>query len=68
MNQQQKEVLTILAYQLRTNVNEKSEIYEHTVHEDDKEATYQVDREKHLEEIMKWAVQELENNFELENK
>ena len=31
-----------------------------------KETTYEINREQHLEEIMKWAVQELNNNFELE--
>ncbi|OFK26457.1 pathogenicity island protein [Staphylococcus sp. HMSC068H12] len=41
------------------------ESYEHTVYEDGKETTYEIDREQHLEEIMKWAVQELNNNFEL---
>lgn len=65
MKQQQKETLTVLAYQLRNSINDKSESYNHTSYENGQEKTYEINREQHLEIILKWALQELENNFEL---
>lgn len=44
---------------------QNEESYELIVCQDGKEATYEINREQHLEKIMKWAVQELNNNFEL---
>ncbi|WP_210133708.1 pathogenicity island protein [Staphylococcus sp. GDY8P131P] len=67
MNQQQLEILTLISYQLRKSVNDQYESHEHTVTENGKETTYQVNREQHLEEIMKWVVQQLNNNFKLED-
>jgi len=65
MNQQQLEILTLISYQLRKSINDQYESYEHTVTKNGKERTYQVNREQHLEEVMKWATQQLENNFEI---
>lgn len=65
MNQTQLEILNLVFYQLKISAMQTEESYEHTVYEDGKETTYEIDREQHLEEIMKWAVQELNNNFEL---
>ena len=47
------------------NVNDKSKTYEHSIEEAGKVTTLEVDREEHLEEIMRWALQELEKHFEL---
>lgn len=63
MNQQKLEILTLISYQLRKSINEQCESYEHTVTENGQEITYQLNREQHLEEIMKWVAQQLENNF-----
>lgn len=65
MNQIQKETLTVLTYQLRNSINDKSESYDHTLYENGQERAYEIDREQHLEIILKWTLQELENNFEL---
>lgn len=65
MNQQKLEILTLISYQLKKSVNDQYESYEHTVTENGKETTYQVNREQHLEEVMKWATQQLKNNFEI---
>lgn len=65
MNQTQLEILKLISYQLKISAMQTEESYEHTVYEDGKETTYEINREQHLEEIMKWAVQELNNNFEL---
>ena len=47
------------------NVNDKTKIHEHSVEEGGVIETLLVNREEHLEEIMKWAIQEIENNFVL---
>lgn len=65
MKRRQKELLTYIHYTLEMNVNDKTKIHEHSVEEGGVIETFLVNREEHLEEIMKWAIQELENNFEL---
>lgn len=65
MTQEQKELLTYIHYTLEMNVNDKSKTYEHSIEEAGKVTTLEVDREEHLEEIMRWALQELEKHFEL---
>lgn len=65
MTQEQKELLTYIHYTLEMNVNDKSKTYEHSIEEAEKVTTLEVDREEHLEEIMRWALQELEKHFEL---
>lgn len=65
MNQTQLEIFRLISYQLKTSIMQNEKSYEHIVYEDGKETTYEINREQHLEEIMKWAVQELNNNFEL---
>lgn len=65
MTQEQKELLTYIHYTLEMNVNDKSKTYEHSIEEAEKVTTLEVNREQHLEEIMRWALQELEKHFEL---
>lgn len=65
MNLEQNELLTAIAYQLKISAIQNEKSYEHTVYENGKETAYDINREQHLEEIMRWAVQELENNFVL---
>ena len=65
MTQEQKELLTYIHYTLEMNVNDKSKTYEHSIEEAGKVTTLEVNREEHLEEIMRWALQELEKHFEL---
>ncbi|ATH60704.1 pathogenicity island protein [Staphylococcus nepalensis] len=65
MTQEQKELLTYIHYTLEMNINDKSKTYEHSVEELGIAATFKIDRERHLEEVMRWAVQEIEKHFEL---
>ena len=65
MNNEQKEVIEHVVYQLELSVMNNLESYEHTEYVDGIEVVSEVSREKHLELIMKWAVQELEKNFNI---
>lgn len=68
MKQEQLEVLEHIAYQLKTSIYNQFESYEHTEFKDGQEVVSEISREKHLELIMKWAVQQIENNFEFEEE
>lgn len=65
MTKEQKELLTYIHYTLEMNVNDKSKTYEYSIEEAGKVTTLEVNREEHLEEIIRWALQELEKHFEL---
>lgn len=65
MTQEQKELLTYIHYTLEMNINDKSKTYEHSVEELGIAATFEIDRERHLEEVMRWAVQEIEKHFDM---
>ncbi|MEN3822929.1 pathogenicity island protein [Staphylococcus xylosus] len=65
MTQEQKELLTYIHYILKMNIKDKSEMFEHTVEENGVIETFEIDRESHLEEVMYWAAQEIENYFEI---
>ncbi|HCX2110994.1 TPA: pathogenicity island protein [Staphylococcus aureus] len=66
MNNEQKEVIEHVVYQLELSIMNNFESYEHTEYVDGIEVVSEISREKHLELIMKWCVQELKNNFQLE--
>ncbi|MEB6208184.1 type II toxin-antitoxin system antitoxin TscA [Staphylococcus pasteuri] len=70
MNQKQIDVLEHIKYQLKTSIYNQFESYEHTEYKDGQEVVSEISREKHLELIMKWTVQELQENFNIneENK
>ena len=65
MTQEQKEILTYIYYTLEMNINDKSKTYEHSVEENGIVETFEVNREKHLEEVMYWAAQEIEKRFDV---
>lgn len=65
MKQEELEVLEHIAYQLKTSIYNQFESYEHTEFKDGQEIVSEISREKNLELIMKWAVQELEKNFNI---
>ena len=67
MKQEQLEVLEHIAYQLKTSIYNQFETYEHTEFKDG-QVVSQINREKHLELIMKWTVEQIENNFEFEEE
>ena len=55
MTQEQKELLTYIHYTLAMNINDKSKTYEHSVEELGVATTFEIDRERHLEEVNKSA-------------
>ncbi|HDE5867949.1 TPA: pathogenicity island protein [Staphylococcus aureus] len=66
MNNEQKEVIEHVVYQLELSIMNNFESYEHTEYVDGIEVVSEISREKHLELIKKWCAQELKNNFQLE--
>ncbi|WP_148249516.1 pathogenicity island protein [Staphylococcus aureus] len=66
MNNEQKEVIEHVVYQLELSVMNNLESYEHTDYVNSIEVVSEISREKHLELIMKLFAQELKNNFQLE--
>ena len=66
MKKKQRETLEIIKYQLRLSLNNKFDTYEHIEERNGVEKITEISREKHLEYIMKFCVQELENNFKFE--
>ena len=63
MNKKQRETLEVIKYQLNLSINNKFDTYEHIEERNGVEKITEISREKHLEYIMKFCVQELENNF-----
>ena len=68
MEQEQLEVIEHINYQLKTSIFNQFESYEHTEYINGQEVVSEINREKHLEYIMKWCLQELENNFDYEEE
>ncbi|MCG2402423.1 pathogenicity island protein [Staphylococcus epidermidis] len=68
MNKKQRETLEIIKYQLKLSINNKFDTYEHIEERNGVEKITEIGREKHLEYIMKFCVQELENNFDFEEE
>lgn len=66
MNQQQLEILDDILNTFETVIDNKQTEYKHKIKEGSNEWFETKNREAHLEAMMQWAVQELNNNFELE--
>ncbi|PTI80637.1 pathogenicity island protein [Staphylococcus succinus] len=63
MTQEQKEQLTYILYTLQMNINDKSTTYEHSVEDSGIVTNFEISREHHLEEVMRWVAQEIEREF-----
>ncbi|MDK7889301.1 type II toxin-antitoxin system antitoxin, TscA family [Staphylococcus epidermidis] len=68
MEQKQLEVIEHINYQLKTSIFNQFESYKHTEYINGQEVVSEINREKHLELIMKWVVQELEKNFNIDEE
>lgn len=68
MSKDQLEVIEEIYNTLQTTVEDKSTEYKHKVKEGNNEWTETVNREKNLEAFIEWTLQQIENNFEWENK
>ncbi|MEX3423070.1 type II toxin-antitoxin system antitoxin TscA [Staphylococcus hominis] len=64
MAKDQLEVIKEIYNTLQTTVEDKSTEYKHKVKEGNNEWTETVNREEHLQAIIEWAVQQIENNFD----
>ena len=68
MEQEQKEVIQDIYTTLGTTVGDKATEYEHHFKEGHNEWTETVNREEHLQAIIEWVIQQIENNFEFEEE
>ncbi|NGA18982.1 type II toxin-antitoxin system antitoxin TscA [Staphylococcus aureus] len=66
MNNEQKEVIKDIYSSLESVVNNESTEYTHKIKDGKKEWTETVNREQHLQAMIEWTLQQIENNFEWE--
>lgn len=64
MNKEQKEVIQDIYTTLGTTVGNQSTEYQHTIQDDNNKWTETVSREEHLQTMIEWALQQIENNFD----
>ncbi|HHC8647891.1 TPA: hypothetical protein ACN3KS_000625 [Staphylococcus aureus] len=67
MNNEQKEVIQDIYNTLEAVAYNTSMEYIHNCVDDKKEWMENVNREEHLQAIIEWALQQIENNFNFEN-
>lgn len=68
MDKDQLEVIKEIYNTLQTAVEDKSTEYKHKVKEGNNEWTETVNREKNLEAFIEWTLQQIEINFDWEDK
>lgn len=64
MEQEQKDVIQNICTTLGTTIGDKATEYNHTIRDGKSEWTETVNREEHLQAIIEWALQQIENNFD----
>ncbi|HDJ4965095.1 type II toxin-antitoxin system antitoxin TscA [Staphylococcus aureus] len=67
MNNEQKEVIQEIYNTLEAVAYNTSMEYIHNCVDGKKELIENVNREEHLQAIIEWALQQIENNFDFEN-
>lgn len=68
MNNEQKEVIQDIYNTLEAVAYNTSMEYIHNCVDGKKELIENVNREEHLQAIIEWALQQIENNFDFENE
>lgn len=68
MEQKQKGVIQDIYTTLGTTFWDKATEYEYHFKEGHNEWTEIVNREEHLQAIIEWAIQQIENNFDFEEE
>ncbi|KKI64095.1 MULTISPECIES: type II toxin-antitoxin system antitoxin TscA [Staphylococcus] len=64
MEQEQKDVIQDIYTTLGTTAGDRATEYNHTIRNGKSEWTETVNREEHLQAIIEWAIQQIENNFD----
>ena len=64
MSKDQLEVIQDIYTTLGTTAGNRPTDYNHTIRDGKSEWTETVNREEHLQAIIEWAVQQIENNFD----
>lgn len=64
MKEKQKEVIQDIYTTLGTTVGNQETEYHHIIRDDNNEWTETVSREEHLQTMIEWALQQIENNFD----
>ncbi|MDS3867945.1 hypothetical protein RJB92_07080 [Staphylococcus hominis] len=67
MNNDQLEVMQDIYNTLKSVAKDKITEYKHTIRDGNNEWTETVNREEHLQAMIEWALQQIENNFEWED-
>ncbi|MDU0420322.1 hypothetical protein QVA72_01510 [Staphylococcus simulans] len=73
MTPEQKEKLNDIVLTLHAVKEDKSQTYTHkdtlaVTYAGEIEHTYEVDREQHLESIIEWAIDQIEQHFDLDGE
>ena len=64
MEQEQKDVIQEIYNTLESVSKDERTEYNHTIKDGENEWTETVDRDEHLQAIIEWALQQIENNFD----
>ena len=68
MEQEQKDVIQDIYNTLESVSKDERTEYKHRFKEGNNEWTETLDREEHLQAIIEWALQQIENNFDFEEE
>ncbi|MCG2001309.1 type II toxin-antitoxin system antitoxin TscA [Staphylococcus epidermidis] len=68
MEQEQKDVIQDIYNTLEYVSKDERTEYKHRFKEGNNEWTETLDREEHLQAIIEWALQQIENNFDFEEE
>ncbi|CUY01438.1 MULTISPECIES: type II toxin-antitoxin system antitoxin TscA [Staphylococcus] len=68
MEQEQKDVIQDIYNTLESVSKDERTEYKHRFKEGNNEWTETLDREEHLQAIIEWALQQIENNFDYEEE
>ncbi|MCE5159329.1 type II toxin-antitoxin system antitoxin TscA [Staphylococcus epidermidis] len=68
MNNNQFKVIKEIYNTLQKTIEDKSTEYKHKIKDGNNEWIETVNREEHLQALIEWALQQIENNFDFEEE
>ncbi|MBM6050720.1 hypothetical protein H6L67_09705 [Staphylococcus epidermidis] len=68
MNNNQFKVIKEIYNTLQKTIEDKSTEYKHKIKDANNEWIETVNREEHLQALIEWALQQIENNFDFEEE